>query len=647
MALKRGLLMLLAVLALTVPLELPGCGGGPALALFVLSRQPEQPKEFAAGQLGVLRSSHHPRYLVVAYRYLNGTGLNEKEREAIFAPVETAGDAQPWNNARAALSLPAARPPEAYLPVSAAGYLEIQLNCGSDAFRTAALTLQDRERRFGASSPLFRDWVQAQDIVFSNCAGPGSIPQPSSEPALRADREYQIAAARFYARRFEEARSDFERIALDAESPWRNSAPYLAARCLIRDGKLTQAEERLGRIRSDPSLSAWHEPARRLRNFVVMRTRPAERLHELAEALVRPGSEKTIAQDLIDYTRSGETLAPRADDLSDWIAAFREGDHEHALERWRSTHSVAWLLAALDGTPALLADAAKVPPDSPAYATVSYMTMPLLPESEARAKADAVLRMNLPVSAHNLFLAERMRLARDWAEFVRYAPRRPVGTSWIDGESAGAQTGECLDRDSTAVMNQYVPLSLLKRAVADRSLPGNLRRELGRTTYTRTVVLSASPAFEDVLTLLRSPGLSPWVRQGFGRQSDPFGDSGVKNVPGRLDPFRDNWWSAAEAAAAEVPEFLSPAERRQAALEWEKLKRLPPAVNWLGAQTLAFAAAHPEDPRVPEALHRVVRASHYGPKDERSGNFSRGAFELLHRRYSGSEWTAKTPYWYQ
>ncbi len=255
--------------------------------------------------------------------------------------------------------------------------------------------------------------------------------------------------------------------------------------------------------------------------------------------------------------------------------------------------------------------------------------------------------MNLPASAHNLFLAERMRLARDWAEFVRYAPRRPVGVSWYDGEAAGAQAGEYLDRDSAAVMNQYVPLSRLKQAATAKWLPENVRRELGRTAYARGVVLAASPAFADVLNLLRSPGLSPWVRQGFGRQSDPFGNSGVKNIPGRLDPFRDNWWNPAEPAAAEVPEFLSAAERRRAALEWEKLKRLPPAVNWLGAQTLAWAVAHPEDPQVPEALHLVVRASHYGPKDEQSGNFSRRAFELLHRRYPTSEWTAKTPYWYQ
>ncbi|MCU1238666.1 MAG: hypothetical protein JWP63_6633, partial [Candidatus Solibacter sp.] len=40
MALRRGMFLILTALVLTVPLELPGCGGGDPIAVFTLTRQP-------------------------------------------------------------------------------------------------------------------------------------------------------------------------------------------------------------------------------------------------------------------------------------------------------------------------------------------------------------------------------------------------------------------------------------------------------------------------------------------------------------------------------------------------------------------------------------------------------------------------------
>jgi hypothetical protein len=77
------------------------------------------------------------------------------------------------------------------------------------------------------------------------------------------------------------------------------------------------------------------------------------------------------------------------------------------------------------------------------------------------------------------------------------------------------------------------------------------------------------------------------------------------------------------------------------------LQSLPTAPDWLAAQTLAFAQAHSQDPRVPEALHLVVRATRYGCTGNLTGDFSHRAFDLLHRRYPASDWAAKTPYWFQ
>jgi hypothetical protein len=93
--------------------------------------------------------------------------------------------------------------------------------------------------------------------------------------------------------------------------------------------------------------------------------------------------------------------------------------------------------------------------------------------------------------------------------------------------------------------------------------------------------------------------------------------------------------------------FLPAAARAQAAAEREKLLSVPTAPDWLAAQTLAFAQAHPQDPRVPEALHLVVRATRYGCTGGQTGDFSHRAFDLLHRHYAATEWAAKTPFWFK
>lgn len=75
----------------------------------------------------------------------------------------------------------------------------------------------------------------------------------------------------------------------------------------------------------------------------------------------------------------------------------------------------------------------------------------------------------------------------------------------------------------------------------------------------------------------------------------------------------------------------------------------PSGGAYLAAQTLAWAGTHPDDPRVPEALHLVVQAGRRACRDLQKPPvaYGRTAFELLHNRYPKSEWTEKTRYWYQ
>lgn len=79
--------------------------------------------------------------------------------------------------------------------------------------------------------------------------------------------------------------------------------------------------------------------------------------------------------------------------------------------------------------------------------------------------------------------------------------------------------------------------------------------------------------------------------------------------------------------------------------EWQKLSKIGAAPMYFAPVVLGWAKAHPDDPRVPEALHYFVRATRYGCVDKSIGPHSREAFDLLHRKYSKSEWTKKKPYW--
>ena len=108
-------------------------------------------------------------------------------------------------------------------------------NCPKEAFATALATLKKYEDKFGNESQNVKDWVSAQDKVFCHCGAgrfdyqtkknfpegpfPESLPT-DSEPQLKADREYQIACAYFYAMQYDQAEKKFLEIGKDTNSPW-------------------------------------------------------------------------------------------------------------------------------------------------------------------------------------------------------------------------------------------------------------------------------------------------------------------------------------------------------------------------------------------------------------------------------------------
>jgi hypothetical protein len=104
-----------------------------------------------------------------------------------------------------------------------------------------------------------------------------------------------------------------------------------------------------------------------------------------------------------------------------------------------------------------------------------------------------------------------------------------------------------------------------------------------------------------------------------------FGMCGPGAFPFRLPAFVA---ASSKDVATERGRYL-PSDAKAAGSVWEDV--------------LAYAKAHPSDPRSPEALYWLVRISRFGTGHNRS---SYRAFVLLHARYKDSTWAKQSKYFY-
>jgi hypothetical protein len=357
---------------------------------------------------------------------------------------------------------------------------EYVLDCPDSAFETAARTLEARITAASVDAPEVQAWTAAQDQVFANCGKPAAVippPLDAGAPALaRADRDYQIAAAHFYARHWDDAGARFLAIAGDAQSPWRNWGRYLAGRTALRQATLgdtaatapalERAEQHFQAVLADPALADRHAAARGLLRLTAIHARPAEALIETAAGVAGPTVQAPFARALVDYRYlfaklPADTLTSdvvRADDLSDWIVTLRNGElsldedalapdpertasaAERAIGRWRATTSLPWLAASLmlvapehaDATE-LARAAAAVPPTSSAWPTLAFHRVRLLLAADQVAPARQLLAeiRRGPAMAirsfDNLLRAAELRVASTLDELVAASVRHPVG----------------------------------------------------------------------------------------------------------------------------------------------------------------------------------------------------------------------------
>ena len=495
------------------------------------------------GELGVVRPQFARRYLVQAYRRM--TGRAALPAVGRFGPEidDRATEARKrWLEARARFGGGAAPAIDTERNI---GDYQWITNCLGDAFASAAQTLTERGARDGAASPKVREWIEAQDRVFRNCREETLVlpepPSSSADPIARADRQYQIAAAYFYAMRYDEAVQRFRAIAADQASPWRPYGHYLAGRARLRQAttakeldrvRLADAAAEFQLVLKDPDASALHASTRGLLDRVALTAAPADRLRVLSAALGT--AARADDQALIDYERLmdaavGDTtsyeydkipnrVALAASDLNDWILVMQGSGAEagqRALAQWKQIGSVPWLAAALwKATPGssdaegLLRAAERVDSTSPAFYTVAFLRIRLLTlrgrSDEARA-ALAALPSKPDTETANLLAALRFKLARSMDELLAAAPRRPVSNrdmGWTYLDERAVTTEPIFDDDAGVVFNERLPLARLVEASKSTLLPARLRMRVASAAFVRALMLKRSDEARAVAPIL-------------------------------------------------------------------------------------------------------------------------------------------------
>lgn len=408
------------------------------------------------------------------------------------------------------------------------------------------------------------------------------------------------------------------------------------------------------------------------------------------------GSERPKYSALPDSVKKPE--------LVDWIMSFQSTDDsakQHIMERWKKTHSLPWLVAAATIAAAKDADANAIIAEcqknlsGPAHWTLFYQANRLSLKkgntAKVRCELDKVLAnppADLPSGSLNQLKTQRLALAQNLDEFVKFGVQVPEancsngGTQQVPDDLDQILQGKAskekplLTGEAGNVIATKLPLSALKDLAANTKLPKDAQNNIAWTSWVRAVLIQDDAAAAGLAQVMKALNKakeklvdaylaaktpedkkfaaanlmlqfsSAQPTAGWGQlQEDAFGDSSGW------------WWGASPVPRASSnedgntienidPLFLTPAEKATAAQQIAKLDKIETAPNYLGKIVLAYAKTHPDDPRLPQALHFVVSATHYGSTDDASKGISKQAFQLLHTKYKTSPWTKKTPYFY-
>lgn len=354
----------------------------------------------------------------------------------------------------------------------------------------------------------------------------------------------------------------------------------------------------------------------------------------------------------------------------------------------------------------LVAASRLIPGDHPAFLTALYHRVRLAgtgDEAATRGELDAALaRPDLSLTTHNLLRAERVMVARDLADLGRLAPRESPCVDADGGEKGCVADDYMMEFVAASTLRPDVRFGDEAAAILDRLplqdrsglaegdvLPAPLRLDLGLTTWVRAVLMQDFVTADRLAGLLR--GLLPqmeaeWAAFLAARPGEdkrfaawfilaklPGADvdlrGGYVRPQGAVGAFEGHWhdWQYGPASARpvqpgavtgdvvcfgmcgpgafpfHVPGFAAAAADGVAKERGRFLPADPEAAGSVWEDVLAYAKAHPRDPRSAEALYWLVRVSRFGTGHNRS---SFRAWVLLHKRYPASSWAVASKYFY-
>jgi hypothetical protein len=461
--------------------------------------------------------------------------------------------------------------------------------------------------------------------------------------------------------------------------------------------RLTQARGEMTAIAPD------YAPARRLISWIDVRLRPDERRRELSAALAVDVLGPASVQMLADYLVLMDKLEPSgllaaADPMTAWIGAMQanaveqvgRGDEAASAQRrlaalagaraqWDKRHEAAWLVALLtnarkgDLKPAETKAAAAVKADSPAYVTLQYHLARLALADgrvkEADATVSALLDKPQPVSTRNRLLRLKMVSAAGADAALAAAARIPAeaGGEAAVAEGAKAAAAPQFDEDLRAHLEQHLPLALLvqlkpKLAASEQAATADL-------AWTRAVLLgqyAVADALTDEVARERATTRPLYARYKAAATPAAKREAALlilSNTP-ELTPHvngagADNagaYWSCESRVSGDdgmdqaMPAFVTAAERAQVDKEATQLRALPKRSSYLIPLMIDWASRNKADPEAPKALHFLVASTRFecgaGAREAKPRNYSKEAFDFLHKQFPKSEWTAKTKYYY-
>lgn len=536
---------------------------------------------------------------------------------------------------------------------------------------------------------------------------PLPAPLPETEPAYwRQLRQYQRAAAAFHAEHYADSTAIFDQIGATAGHPMRQFGRYLALRSefrrdLAEDRKadphtrerlLAALDQRANAIVADASLQPMHESTVALMRSIRARLTPEARLEELSRYLDDPAADPYALDRLGDWSSILDESPLRPDrtrhDFADWILTLRACAEStrpdtscslqaaQALERWGATASSPWLVAALMlGTelpPELERAALAVAPDNPGYLTVRYHLARLYrlagKRDQARAIDDAALALTLSPGTRNLFREERFAVATSVADAAGYLLRLNVdylphdaywqlnddGLAWVN---ANLSVGDML----VLARQGALPPAVRARAAAAAFVRAELLADTGHALAAADVLEPLIPSLQRALDDYRHARTAPERRHALLLAALHYGLSAQLDTQPELPAAvsadmaaASNWCKFTDPGAGlwppsfpwRLPPPPSVGDVKQAKAEMDRLARLKTATGFVGEHALRWAADHPRDPDVPWLLHVAVVSTRGGCVDADAPALSRKAYRLLHSRYADSEWSERTPYFY-